>query len=330
MRSTLGSPIGEMRVPKGDEMMTKWMKMTTVVVACLLSCAVASVAAESIAVVSVVDDLGDTLCLSSPPQRIVSLAPSNTELLYALGLGPRMVGVTEYCNYPPAADTLPKVAGYSVLNLEMVVAAEPDLVVAARGNDIEGVQSLRALGVPVLALDIQSVDQLFAAVGKLGRLTGNEKEAAALADQLRTRIDVVQERLEGASTRPRVMWGSMSEPIYTAGAATLIDDIFGLAGGENLGRQAMGAWPQISLETVVAWQPEVIITTYHPSGAGSLEVQIESVRHLDGWKALPAVRTGRVHYVEADHLNRPGPRMIDALEELVELFHPELAETRGD
>jgi len=308
--------------------MTKWMKMTTA--AGVLSWAATCLATGPAAAVSVVDDLGDTVSLASPPQRIVSLAPSNTELLFALDLGPRVVGVTEYCNYPPAADTLPKVAGYSVLNLEIVVAAKPDLVVAARGNDIEGVQSLRGLGIPVLALDIQSVDQLFEAARKLGQLTGNEREASALSVQLHTRIEAVRKRLERATTRPRVMWGSVSEPIFTAGAATLIDDIFSLAGGENLGRQAQGAWPQVSLETVVDWQPEVIITTYHPRGTGSLEAHIESAQDLDGWKAVPAVRNGRVHYVEADHLNRPGPRMIDALEELVELFHPELAEFGGD
>jgi len=304
------------------------MKMTAV--AWVLSGAVTCLAAVPSAAVSVVDDLGDTVSVASPPQRIVSLAPSNTELLFALGLGPRVVGVTEYCNYPSEADTLPEVAGYSVLNLEMVVAAEPDLVVAARGNDFEGVQSLRALGVPILALEIQSVDQLLGAVERLGRLTGNEREATLLSAELGARIEGVRARVERAAARPRVMWGSMSEPIYTAGANTLIDDIFKVAGGENLGRRAQGAWPQVSLETVVAWQPEVIITTYHPSGAGSIETQIGSMRDLDGWRALPAVQNGRVHYIEADHLNRQGPRMIDALEALVELFHPELAESGGD
>ena len=122
------------------------------------------------------------------------------------------------------------------------------------------------------------------------------------------------------------MWGYWSEPIYTAGAHTMIDDLFEIAGGINVGRQAPGAWPQVGLETVVAWSPEVIITTYHPDSgeASGLEEEIEKLRRTDGWKAVPAVREGRIYYVDPDLMNRPGPRLIDALEQIAALLHPEI------
>ena len=271
---------------------------------------------------SAVDDLGNTVALSAVPQRIVSLAPNNTEILYAMGLGDRIVGVTQFCNYPVETTGVTRVAGYSDLSVEVVVTVEPELVVAARGNDIEGLQALRQLGIPIFALDIQSIDQLYAAIERLGRLTATDSSAAALAAGLRQRVDAVRERVGRAGRRPRVMWASLQEPIYTAGAHTVIDDVFERAGGDNLGRQINAPWPQVSLETMVAWQPEVIITTYHPGGAGAIEGHVEQLRSLSGWKELPAVRTGRVHYVEADWLNRPGPRIVDALEKVAELLHP--------
>ncbi|MFC1526932.1 ABC transporter substrate-binding protein [Candidatus Latescibacterota bacterium] len=252
-----------------------------------------------------VDDLGDTTTLASVPQRIVSLAPSNTEILFALGLGDRIVGVTDYCNYPPAAADIEKVAGFSTLSVEKIAAAEPDLVVASRGNDIEGIRSLRQLQVPIFALSLQSVDQLLGGIERLGALCDRDSAATALSRSL---------RVVAAGEYPRVMWASLQEPIYTAGAGTFIDNLLTLAGGDNLGRRTNSAWPQVSLETVVSWQPEVIVTTYHSGGAEAIPRAVEELRQL--------VREGRVYYVEADWLNRPGPRCLDALEALVELFHP--------
>jgi len=123
-----------------------------------------------------------------------------------------------------------------------------------------------------------------------------------------------------------VMWGYWGEPVYTAGAGTMIDDIFTQAGGINVGRQAPGTWPQVGLETVVVWAPEVIITTYHPQSPEPevLQADVETLRKTDGWKEVPAVEQGRIHYIDADVLNRPGPRMVEALEEVARLLHPEL------
>lgn len=276
------------------------------------------------------DDLGIKVTLAGPAQRIVSLAPSNTELLFAVGLGERLVGVTEFCNYPEAARKIEKVAGFNTMSVEKIVAAKPDLVVASRGNEPEGLETLRRLGIPVFGLDIQTIDQMLMAVERLGKLGGVEERARGVESALEKRVNRVRAQVDSLEERPRVMWGYWGEPVYTAGAGTMIDDIFTVAGGINMGRQAPGAWPQVGLETVVSWAPEVIITTYHPQSPAPevLQADVEKLRQMDGWKEVPAVKEGRIHYIDADVLNRPGPRLVEALEQVAALLHPGLLDGR--
>jgi len=269
----------------------------------------------------VVDDLGVSVALPHPPARIVSLAPSNTELLCALGLGPRLVGITEYCNYPPQVQQVEKVAGYSNLNLEKIVGAAPDLVLAARGNDLEGIAALRAAGIPVFSLDVQTLAGLIEAVGRVGRLAGAGEEAGRLQDDWRACLGRVRARVDSSAGQPRVMWGYFGEPVYTAGAGTLIDDIIATAGGVNLGRQAPGAWPQVNLETILSWAPEVLLCAAMGE-AQTAAGELARLRGLEGWNRLPAVRQGRIYQLESDWLTRPGPRAFLALEALAALLHP--------
>ena len=272
-----------------------------------------------------VDDLGNALTLEKAPLRIVSLAPSNTEFLFAMGLGSRVVGVTEYCNYPEPVEQIEKVAGFSTLSAEKIASVRPDLVLAARGNDLEGLEMVRKMGIPVFAIDVQSVDQLLGAVQRIGRITGANAAAADLADRLRLRVARVRQAIaesKGEEEPPTVFWGFWGEPIYTAGAGTIIDDVIHQAGGYNVGRAAPGSWPQLSLEALVGLAPEVIITTSSPGGADAMAGQIDRLRSFEGWKSLPAVKSGRVHFIEGDLLTRPGPRLIEALEQLASLIHP--------
>jgi iron complex transport system substrate-binding protein len=269
----------------------------------------------------VVDDLGVAVELEHPPSRLVSLAPSNTELLYTLGLGDRMVGVTEYCNYPPEAQAVQRVAGYSDLNLEQIVAAAPDLVLAARGNDLEGIAALRAAGMPVFSLDIRSLEGLIESTGRLGRLTGAREAASRLQEEWRQRVARVRARVDSSGVRPRVMWGYFGEPVYTAGAGTFIDDLIGVAGGVNVGRQAPGAWPPVNLETILSWAPEVLLSAAMADDQGA-EKELARLRSLEGWNQLPAIRQGRVYQLNGDWLTRPGPRALLALEALADLLHP--------
>lgn len=265
------------------------------------------------------DDVGQAILLKKVPQRLVSLAPSNTEILFALGVGDRLVGVSEFCDYPPEAAKLPQVAGFNTVNLEAIAAAQPELVVAIRGNDAEGLEGLRRLGIPVFALEIQTVEQVFTAIERLARLTGVAQRGKSLADSLRQAVKAVT--VPDDRPRPRVLWSHLGEPVYTAGKDTYIDDALYLAGADNLGRRAAGAWPQIGLETLVQWAPEVIVTT-DGRAAEDLAAQIERLRGTDGWKTLPAVQKGRVLYVEGDYLLRPGPRVVRALAQIAAYLHP--------
>ena len=267
------------------------------------------------------DDLGETFSFSSVPMRVISLAPSNTEMLFALGVGNRIVGVTEYCNYPPEANSINKVAGFNTVNLEKVAQVRPELILAIRGNDIESLRSLRQLGIPVFSFDIQNLDQVSSSLRRLGALLGVENRANTIADSLESRVRLVRREMKDITDKPKVMWGFWGDPIYTAGAKTMIDDVIETAGGKNMGRLAKGAWPQISLETVVQWAPDVIITTHVPGGVGHLLNEVNRLRETDGWKLIPAVQSGRIHYVEADWLLRPGPRLVDALQSVAHLLH---------
>ena len=274
-----------------------------------------------------VDDLGVEVVLDRSPQRIVSLAPNNTEFLFALGLGGRIVGVTNACDYPPEVDAIDEVAGYNTLNIEKIVAVEPDLVVAIRGNDLEGIKALEELGINVFSLEIQTVEQMLLAILRLGALTGTEEAAEDLRNKLQHRIRQVRRRVLAQDERPRIMWGGWSETVYTAGKGTMIDDVFRLAGGLNAGRAASGAWPQVGLETIIGWSPEVIITTYLPKAEGQTPEEVigREVKRLqvtDGWRALPAVQKERIYFVDGDWLLRPGPRLVDALERIARLLHP--------
>ncbi len=282
------------------------------------------------AAIELEDDLGKTVALAAVPQRLVSLAPSNTELLFAIGRGDRLVGVTDYCNFPEAAKGIARVAGFNSLSVEKVVAARPDLVVASRGNDPEGLETLRQLGIPVFALDIQTLDQMLLAVERLGKLGGAEEKALAVKKELGARVEKVRQKIASAGERPKVMWGYWGEPVYTAGARTVIDDVVVAAGGTNVGRQVPGAWPQVGLETIVGWAPEVILATYPPQLADpeKLKEEIQHLRQMDGWKEVPAVKQGRIYYIDGDLLNRPGPRLVDALEQFARILHPRAFEEK--
>ena len=279
-------------------------------------------AAERGDAVKIVDDLGVEVDLAATPQRIVSLAPSNTELLFALGLGDKVVGVTEVCNFPAAATSIGKVAGFNSLNLEKITAVKPDLVLAARGNNMEGVRSMQELGIRVFSLDIQSLNQLMQSIYRVGKLCGAEAEAALLHGELGKRIKTVDDRIAGSEKKSRVLWGYWSDPVYTAGKNTMIDDVITRAGGLNVAGVATGAWPQVGLETILAWQPDILITTYLPAGPDSLAAEIQRLQNTAGWRKVPAVISGQVYYVEADWLMRPGPRLVDAYEQIARTIHP--------
>lgn len=257
-------------------------------------------------------------------RRIVSLAPSLTETLFAIGVGERVVAVTDLCDFPPAARELPKVGGLtsSNLHLESVVAARPDLVVSVGLNQEEVVAALRRLGIPVVVVPTdQGLGEVVAAVRRLGELSGRSAAAGALADDLERRLAAVDGALAGlpAAARPRVYFEVWDRPLMTAGPDTFLGEIVERAGGANVFADVRGRYVQVSPETVLARDPEVILTAEREGGPGGAA----DFAARPGWDAVDAVAAGRVHLLDGDLVSRPGPRAVDALERTAALLHPD-------
>ncbi|MDH7498236.1 MAG: ABC transporter substrate-binding protein, partial [Syntrophomonadaceae bacterium] len=241
----------------------------------------------------VTDDRGRTVELQEEPRRLVSLSPAQTEILFALGLGDRVVGVTDYCDWPEEARRKPKIGGFSSPNLEKVVAARPDLVV---GNSmhLEAADQLEKLGIAVIILDPHSVEGTLDSIEKLGRVTGRSEEAAQLRAAIQADLDAVRQTLAkaGKSERPRVYYEVWYGPLMTAGPNTVIDDVIRLAGGVNVAADAQVEYPEYSEEVLLAKNPQVMIQgSAHGSNLAS---PLAQVRARPGWADLDCVKNGRV------------------------------------
>lgn len=267
------------------------------------------------------DDLGRTVRLPGPPDRIVSLVPPITEVLYALGAGPRVVGRTRFGTHPPAAAEVPSVGDGMRPSLEMVMDRRPDAVVLYAGSaNRSTVDRLESLGVPTVALRHDTFADLYRNIRRLGRLTGREDAARELADDIRCRLDAVASRTAEAPPR-RVYYEVWSEPPITVGAGSYLDSLLTLAGGRNVFGDLEAPSPQVSLESVVSRDPQIVIA---PRRAG--EDAPTPPSHRPGWDALDAVREGRVRQVDGDLIHRLGPRIAEGALHLARTVHPEMAE----
>lgn len=264
------------------------------------------------------DMLGRELTLAAPPQRIVSLVPSVTEIVYALGAEDHLVGVTDFCDYPPAARQKPSVGGMIDPNLEAIVALKPDLVVAtSEGNREETFRQLKRLGIPTYLVVAHRVSDMTALVGRMGELTGRPDVAGPLIARLDRRMMAVKQAVISLPRR-RVLYVLWPEPLIVPGRESLVTELIRLAGGESISASEGDSYPRYSLEAAVAKAPEVILLANH--GAGTGPVAEEKWRNLT---SLPAIRAGRLHRVNGDLLHRYGPRMVDGLEQLARAIHPE-------
>lgn len=278
--------------------------------------------------VTVADDLGREVVVPSHPQRIVSLAPSNTEILFALGVGERVVGVTDYCDYPEAVKDKERIGGYGNIDVEKVIKLEPDLVLAEDIHKTEVVPYLEGLGIPVVVIVPHNLEEVMSSVGLIGRLTGTEEKAAEIVSDMEERIDAVKEVTASLtpSQRPRVLyilwWGEGG--IMSAGSNTPINEFIELAGGESIsaydkaGDPIIG-WPTLSLEEVIEADPEVIIVDLGDGGA-----MLENILSDSRLEVVSARAQGRIWGIDPDLTTRPTPRMVDGLEAFAQIIHPEL------
>ena len=282
-------------------------------------------ATPTAAPITVTDSLGRDVTLAALPVKIVSLAPSNTEILFALGAGDLLIGRDEFSDYPAEALAVPSVGSlYPSVNTEAVVALEPDLVLAAGITSPDDVQKLEDLGLTVFTTRIAgTIDDIYADIQDVGTLTGHTAEADALVADMQARVAAVQTATANIGERPTVFYElDATDPAspYTTGPGTFNDQLITLAGGENVGNLSTEQYFQISLEQLVAADPQIIVLGSFTYGGQTPEI----VAARDGWADIAAVKNGKVFTFDDNLISRPGPRIVDGLEELAKLSHPEL------
>jgi iron complex transport system substrate-binding protein len=270
------------------------------------------------------DMLGRSVAVPDRPLRIVSLAPSITETIYALGRGEWLVGVTGICDYPAPVRALPKVGGIAAPNLEQIVRLRPDLVFAtAEGNSRDLLDQLERLELTTFALRPDSYGGVLESMRAVGRAVAADPAARRIVDDVGSSVRTVQ-ALIGGHSRPRVLYLIWTDPLIAAGAGTYLDDLLELAGGRNVVRQRTGSYPRLNWEQVVDRAPEVILLADHredseraATGSGDMPPDWKT------WQAVPAIRTGRVLPVPSNTILRPGPRVGEGVARLARAIHPE-------
>jgi len=267
----------------------------------------------------VIDEVGRTIHVPVNPTRIISLAPSLTETVYALGADDRLVADTDYCDYPPAAKKKQKVGGVIDPSLEQIVALHPDLVLVTKeSNRIETVQALDTLNIPAYATDPHNVKDIITSTEKLADVLNVPAAGKSVGDDMERRLAALQSKLTGAPPR-RVLFVVWMEPLISVGKGTFVADAVAKSGGVSIVDSSQD-WPQISMEEVVHLQPDFLV--FAPSHSQTAGQNYESLANLPGWSLLTAVREHRFA-VASDAIIRPAPRIISAIEELARQLHPQ-------
>lgn len=263
--------------------------------------------------VAVVDALGQTLVFPTPPWRIISIAPSVTEILYAVGAQARLVGVSSADDYPSDVRYRPKVGGVQ-LDFERIASLRPDLVIGVASLQRSNLERLRAMGIRVLAIDPKSLSDTYEAILLIGRVVGREAQARAVVAQMQARERDVLLRTMRSRGIPRVYVEVWDQPFLTAGRGTFVDDLLRRARGRNVFGDLEG-WPQVNEEQILLRDPEVVLV---------LHGDADRVLRRPAWRSMRAVREGRVHALVTAWVARPGPRLVLGLEQIARLLHPEV------
>lgn len=268
--------------------------------------------------ISRTDDVGHTVVLQHKPQRIISLAPSITETLFALGLDSSVAGVTDYCDYPPSAKLKARVGGIMDPDIERIVSLRPDLVfMSGSGNMKSDYDKLTSFGIAVFVSYPHTIEDIFKSISDIGILTSTMPRADSFLRELRFRKSALVNQAAAKPKRSVLMLLSLS-PIVAIGAGTFLDEMITLANGENIAHTTTTAYPLLSREEILRRQPDVIIATSDIVHSSS-----DILSTYPEWKTLSAIRNKRVGIVDASIVSRPGPRIIDGLEAIVKAVHDE-------
>lgn len=265
------------------------------------------------------DSFGREVTIPKQPERIVSLAPSSTEILFALGLGDKVIGVTDVCDYPEEALAIEKMGGFQGVNVEKIVAANPDLIIADSLTTKEVVEQLESFGFPVLAIRAVSVEEMLQHIELIGRAANVKAKAEEVIAGLRGRVEAISQRVKDIpdDERPLVFYEVWYDALMSVGPNTFIHDVIELAGGKSVTADATTDWPVVDLEVLLAKNPEVVIL-------GHTGQTPEQVKARVNWQTVDAVKNNQVYTINPDLFSRPGPRLVDALEEVAKILHPNL------
>ncbi len=264
--------------------------------------------------VTVKDCRGKAIKLAREPKRIVSIAPSNTEILFALGLDKQIVGVTKYCNYPAAAKKKTQIGDLRT-SVEKVISLKPDLVLAHGFLNDDAVRSLEKHKIVVAAFDPKTLDETMRDIKTMGLMTNREKQASQIVSRMASTIALIKKKSASIKTKPKVLVAVQGDPLWAAGPKTFVDEMIRLSGGVNLASDAKSGFNQFSAEAAVWRKPDVIIYTTASDGKGF---------YKGLWSGTNAARKKRIHAVDPDLLVRPGPRLTDGLKALARLIHPDV------
>ena len=311
------------------KMKNKGMKKWIAIITTLTIVLAAAIAVSSLQIpvraetqgLTITDDFGRNVTIEDVPERIISLSPTNTEILFAIGAGDRVVGVTEYCNYPEKAKEKPEIGGVSTVSKEKVVALEPDLVLGDELNGKEIFEMLEELDITVVGLNPTNISEILADIMLVGRITGEETNATALVANMTQRMEEIKNNTRDVK-RPKVAHVTWHDPIWVAGSGTVQNELIEIAGGENAFSD-IDDWSTVSLEVFIDKNPDVIIVS-----VGHGVVGMQSYDYILGderLKVVNAVKNERVFAIDADVISRAGPRIVNATEavygHLCELFN---------
>lgn len=271
---------------------------------------------------TIIDSQNRRVVITKKPERIVSLSPSNTDMLYALGLGDRIVGVTSFCDYPEDAKSKPKIGGFADPNMELIMKAEPDLVVA-NSLHAEAVKQLEGLGVPVIIVDALDINDVLKVIEVLGKATGSSDKAGDIISKMEQKIKEISNKVADLpeNEKPRVYFEIWHDPLTTGGKESFLNNLIETAGGKNVASDVNKDWIVYSPEVLLSKDPQIIIYISHFSS----EQTLKEIRSRSGWQDISAVKNNHIYkFPDENIVIRPGTRIVEGLEILARMFHPEL------
>lgn len=267
--------------------------------------------------IEITDDFGKVITLEKPAEKIVSLAPSQTEILFAIGAGEKVVGVTTADDYPEEVKEIEKVGGFDGWNLEMIIALEPDLVINYGQGSEEDNKRFEEAGIVVASFLPETIDDVMDTIEKIGVLTGNSDKAKEVVEDMKSERDEIISKVKDLETK-RVFYEVYNDPLMTAGPGSFIDELINLAGGENIAKDADSPYPQYDVEKLIEKNPEVYLI---PDDSTTT---LETLKERPGFENIDAIKNSQVYFLDADIVSRAGPRIIEGLEEIAKAIHPEI------